>query len=56
MSHLGVTLLLAILLAAMIALTGDRGTRQRLYHAIYLFSMAIASVIAGSWIMFFIET
>jgi hypothetical protein len=56
MSHFVVTFLLAILLSAIIALTGDRGPRQGLYHAIYMFSLAIAAVIAGGWIMFFIET
>ena len=48
--------MLAILLSAIIALTGDRQMQPRLYQAIYMFLLAIATVVAGGWIMFFIET
>ena len=56
MPHSSVTFLLAILLSAVIALTGDRGARERLYHSIYMFLLVIATVVGGSWIMFLIET
>jgi hypothetical protein len=56
MPHPGVTLLLAILLSAMLGSTGDRPARERLYHAMQVFVFAVAAVIGGSWLMFFIET
>lgn len=55
MSHLGFTLLLAILVSVMLALTGDRTVRERLYDAAYVFTTSTAAVVAGAWIMFFVE-
>jgi hypothetical protein len=55
MPHLAVTLLLAALLSATLACTGDLGARQRLYHAVYLFTTSVGLVVAGSWMMFFVE-
>jgi hypothetical protein len=55
MPHFEFTLLLAVLLSAMVSLTGDRMRRERIGHASYVFLSAILTVIAGSWIMRFIE-
>jgi hypothetical protein len=55
MPHLGFTLLLAMLLSAILAVTGDRTGRERIGHASYVFLSAILTVVAGSWIMRFIE-
>jgi len=55
MSHPAYTSLLALLLAAAMAFTGNRGTRERLYLGIYWFSCAMASVAAGAWIMHWVH-
>jgi hypothetical protein len=53
--HLILTALLAIVISGMIALFGHRSTRERVYHAGYLFVCCIASVVAGSWFMYLIH-
>ena len=55
MPHFEFTLLLALLLASIIAVTGERKPRKRLLHGCYVFLSAMVTVIAGSWIMRFIE-
>jgi hypothetical protein len=56
MPHLGVTLLLAVLLSATIAATGQNTLRERIFRAAYVFICATGAVAAGSWVMFFIES
>lgn len=56
MPHLGITVAVAALLSAILAVTGDCPLRERMYHAIYAFSASLLAVIAGSWLMYFIET
>jgi hypothetical protein len=53
--HFMLTVLLAILISGVIALLGRRSRRERVYHAGYLFVCCIASVVAGSWFMYFIH-
>jgi hypothetical protein len=55
MTHLPYTLLLALLIAAAMALVGDRRGRERLYLGIYWFCSAMASVVAGAWIMHWVH-
>lgn len=55
MPHPEFTVLLAALLATIISTTGDRTSRERLYHGSYVFVSAMVTVIAGSWIMRLIE-
>lgn len=55
MPHLPFTFLLAALNAGASALPGARATRERLYHAIYLFAMSMAAITAGSWLMYLIH-
>jgi len=55
MPHFLFTLLLAVLLSGIVALTGDRNLRARIGHFSYVFLSAILTVSAGSWIMHFIE-
>jgi hypothetical protein len=54
-THLGFTLLLALLLSAMLAVTGAGTARERVYHAAYVFSTSTAAVITGAWLMFLVE-
>jgi hypothetical protein len=54
-THLGFTLLLALLLSAVLAVTGVGTVRERLYHAAYVFTTSTAAVIAGAWLMFLVE-
>jgi len=51
MTHLTYTLWLALLVAAAMAMLGDRTHRERVYVAVYWFCSAMASVVAGAWIM-----
>jgi len=55
MSHLVYTLLVAILVAAAMAVEGDRSARDRCYAAIYWFASAMAFVFAGGWVMYWIH-
>jgi len=54
-THLGFSLLLALLLSAVMAVTGEGTVRERVYHACYVFISSTAAVIAGAWLMFFVE-
>jgi hypothetical protein len=49
--HPVLTALLAMTIAGITALLGKRSRRERLYHAAWLFTCCIASVVAGSWLM-----
>ena len=51
MSHLTYTVLLAILLSAVVALTGHRSARDRAYLATYVFLTCIVGTVAGGWLM-----
>jgi hypothetical protein len=53
--HLILTVLLAAVIASVAALLGRRSRRQRMYHAGYLLVCSVASVVAGSWIMYLIH-
>jgi hypothetical protein len=53
--HLILTALLALAISGVIVLLGRRSRRERLYHAVYLFVCCIASVVAGSWFMYFVH-
>ena len=55
MPRLPYTFLLAALTAGASALPGARAARERLFHAIYLFSASVAAIAAGSWIMYLIH-
>jgi hypothetical protein len=54
-THLAYTLLLALLIAAAMALGGDRGGRTRVYLGVYWFCSAMAAVVAGAWIMHWVH-
>jgi hypothetical protein len=49
------TLLLAILISAALAMTGNRTSRERAYQAIRMFSAFIVTAVAASWAMYFIH-
>jgi hypothetical protein len=53
--HLILTALLALAISGAISLLGHRSARERVYHGSYLFVCCIASVVAGSWVMYFIH-
>ncbi|HEX4136459.1 MAG TPA: hypothetical protein VHY84_17740 [Bryobacteraceae bacterium] len=55
MPHLVFTALLAVVFSGLIALLGHRSRRDRLYHAGYLFACCMATVVAGSWFMYFVH-
>jgi len=55
MPHLILTALLALAISGLIALLGRRSRRERVYHAGYLFVCCMASVVAGSWFMYFVH-
>jgi hypothetical protein len=55
MPHLGITLLLAVLLSGIISTTGEGRALERLWRAAYLFTTSVGLVVAGGWLMFFIE-
>jgi hypothetical protein len=55
MPHLVFTALLAMVISGMIALLGGRSGREKLYHAGYLFVSCMATVVAGSWIMYLVH-
>lgn len=55
MSHLSLTLLLAILISLATAIPGNRGGRERVYRAAYTFLCCTLTVIAGGWLMYFIH-
>ena len=55
MTHLAYTLLLALLISAVMALEGDRPARERAYAGVYWFCSAMATVVAGGWIMHWIH-
>lgn len=49
------TILLALAISAVVATLGRRSLRERLSHACWLFVSCMASVVAGSWIMYLIH-
>lgn len=53
--HPVLTLLLALVFSGLVALLGRRSGRERVYHAAYLLASCVASVVAGSWIMYLIH-
>jgi hypothetical protein len=53
--HLIFTVLLAALISCVVALLGNRSRQERLYHAAYLLVSCVASVVAGSWIMYLVH-
>jgi hypothetical protein len=53
--HPVLTMLMATLISGVIALLGNRSRRERLYHAGYLLVGCVATVVAGSWIMYLIH-
>jgi prepilin signal peptidase PulO-like enzyme (type II secretory pathway) len=53
--HPVLTALSAMAIAGVAAFLGKRTRRERVYHAGYLFAGCIASVLAGSWIMYLIH-
>lgn len=55
MPHLTWTLLLALLISAATAMTGDRATRERVCAAAYTFLSCTLMVFAGSWLMYWIH-
>jgi hypothetical protein len=55
MPHLVFTALMAVVFSGLIALLGRRSRRERLYHAGYLFVCCMATVVAGSWLMFLVH-
>lgn len=55
MPHLPYALLLAVLLSAATAMTGNRAGRERLAAATYTFLSCTFSIVAGSWLMYFIH-
>ena len=55
MPHLMFTFLMAVAVAAIAAFLGKRSLRKRLAHAGYLVACSVASVVAGSWVMYFIH-
>ena len=52
--HPVLTALLAMTVAGIVALLGKRSRRERAYHAVWLFGCCIASVVAGSWLMYLV--
>jgi hypothetical protein len=55
MSHPELTLLCAMGMAAVAAVPGKRPLRARSVYSGYLAAMGVASVIAGSWAMYWIH-
>jgi hypothetical protein len=53
--HLFLTALLAMTIAGIAALLGNRSRRERLYHAGWLFTGCMAGVVAGSWLMYLVH-
>jgi len=51
MTHLAFTVFFAMLLAAAMALVGRRAGRECVYLGVYWFCCALATVVAGAWIM-----
>jgi hypothetical protein len=55
MPHLEFSLLLAVLLAIVMALLGNRSPRERVYVATYIFCCCAVATLAGSWTMYLIH-
>jgi hypothetical protein len=55
MAHLTYKILVAALVSAAVALTGNREWRERLYAGTYLFCCCAAATLAGSWAMYWIH-
>ncbi|HEY3824712.1 MAG TPA: hypothetical protein VGL82_09140 [Bryobacteraceae bacterium] len=55
MPHPVFTVLLSVVFSGLIVLLGQRSRRDRFYHAGYLFVCCMATVIAGSWFMYFVH-
>jgi hypothetical protein len=53
--HLLFAAILALIVATVIAFLGKRTMRERLLHSGWFFTCSIATVIAGSWVMFLIH-
>jgi hypothetical protein len=53
--HLVFAALLALAVSAIVGLLGKRTRRERLLHSAWFFTCSMASVIAGSWLMFLIH-
>lgn len=53
--HLLLTALFALAIALIVALLGKRTRRERLLHAAWFFACCIATVIGGSWLMYFVH-
>jgi hypothetical protein len=49
MPHLEFTLLMAILLSVVLALLGNRTSRERVYAALYVFLCCCVGLVVGSW-------
>ncbi len=55
MPHLVLTVLFALAISGIVALLGKRSGRDRAYHAGWFFVCSMASVVAGSWIMYLVH-
>jgi hypothetical protein len=51
MSHPMFSLLIAAAIATGLAFLDNRTTRQRIYHAVYIFLCCTLGVVAGGWFM-----
>ncbi len=55
MPHPVLTVLAAMTIAGAAGLSGKRSSRDRAYHAGYLFAGCVASVVGGSWLMYLVH-
>ncbi len=53
--HPLLTVAMAVLMAAIVALLGKRTRRERVLHAVWFAGCSIAAVIVGSWMMYFVH-
>lgn len=53
--HPLLTVALAAVMAAIVALPGKRARRERFLHAVWFCACSVAAVIGGSWVMYFIH-
>ena len=53
--HLLFAAALALAISAVVGLLGTRPGRERVLHSAWFFACSMASVVAGSWVMFLIH-
>lgn len=53
--HLVLTVLFALVIAGVVTMLDKRSRREKMCHGSWVFVCSIASVVAGSWVMYLVH-